>query len=133
MDAASLVPAIASLITALGSLGGAAVLLAKARAERLKIEAERTRVESETSSLAKKSDLDRAVRLIDQLQEDNDRLRARLSEMESRDEARDAEIMTLKSGVLMLIAQLRGLGVIPVWQPDWVVCPPVEPAENDEG
>jgi len=124
MDVVGLIAAVAGLVTAVGSLISAAVVLSKARAERRKIEAERAKVEAETGSLAKRSDLERAMEIVDQLQEDNKLLRVRLSEMEARDERRDQEIMTLKSGILMLIAQLRGLGIEPVWQPDWACSGP---------
>jgi hypothetical protein len=126
MDAAELLPVFAGLATAAGSLAGSWVLLRKTRqelgkieAERAKVEAERVKILAETSSLAKKSDLDRAMALVDQLQEDNSRLRARLADMETREERRYHEIMTLKTGILVLINQIRGLGVEPAWQPIW--------------
>ena len=119
MDAVGLLAGIAGLLTAVGSFAGALVLLRKAREERDKIEAERVRIETETSSLAKKSDLDRAMALVDQLQKDNDRLRTRLLEMEQREERHYREILGLKTGILLLINQIRGLGVDPAWQPEW--------------
>jgi len=119
MDFVTLLPAIAGVLTAVGSLGGSYVLLRKAQQERGKIEAERKRIETETKSLAKKSDLDRAMALVDQLQEDNERLRSRLQEMDLRDERRFRDLVTLKTGILVLINQIRGLGVEPAWQPEW--------------
>ena len=126
MDTVGLLAGVAGLLTAVGSFVGALVLLRKAReergrieAERSKIEAERGRIEAETSSLAKKSDLDRAMVLLDLVQRDNERLRTRLAEMESREERRYQEILTLKTGILLLINQLRSLGVDPAWKPEW--------------
>lgn len=114
-----LLAGIAGLLTAVGSFVGALVVLRKAKEERGKIEAERKRIEAETSSLAKKNDLDRAIVLVDQLQRDNERLRTRLAEVETREERRYQEILTLKTGILLLINQLRSLGVDPAWKPEW--------------
>jgi Tfp pilus assembly protein PilN len=129
MDVIALIAALAGLVTAIGSLVGSLVVLAKAREERKQIAAERARLEAETESLAKKSELDRALALIDQLQEDNDRLRTHLTAVEQREAARDREVTTLRMGIVVLINQLRALGVAPHWEPDWARgCNPVEGA-----
>ncbi len=71
-----------------------------------------------TKDLAKQSDVTRAFCLIDQLQEDNDRLRKALREIEENNFRRESELTSLRIGVLILIDQLEQMGVIPRWTPD---------------
>ena len=71
--------------------------------------------------LAKQSDVTRAFALIDQLQEDNDRLRNRLREFEAKNDERERELSGLRVGVLILIDQLEQMGVKPRWTPDRVM------------
>ena len=69
----------------------------------------------------KRSDVDRLCVLVDHLQEDNDRLRRHLRDIEDRMRSRDVEqereIMALRMGILILIEQLREMGVTPRWVP----------------
>ena len=71
--------------------------------------------------LAKQTDVSRAFELIDQLQEDNERLRNRLREFEEKNDERERELSGLRVGVLILIDQLEQMGVKPRWTPDNVV------------
>jgi hypothetical protein len=70
----------------------------------------------------KRSEVDRLCVLIKHLQEDNERLRRNLRDVEERVQVRGAaqerEIMGLRMGILVLIEQLRELGVQPRWAPD---------------
>ena len=69
----------------------------------------------------KRSEVDRLCVLVDQLQEDNERLRRNLRDIEDRVRARDVEqereMMALRMGILILIEQLREMGVTPRWSP----------------
>ena len=73
----------------------------------------------------KRSEVDRLCVLVDQLQEDNEMLRANLRRVEDRVQTREVahghELMQLRMGILVLIEQLRGLGVEPKWTPAAVV------------
>lgn len=65
----------------------------------------------------KRSDFDRALSLIDQLQEDNESLRRNIRELELHYRERDCDILDLRLGILILIEQLRETGVQPRWLP----------------
>lgn len=99
----------------------------KVKADAEKLAAEALKIHSETAAFAKQSDLDRAIKIIDQLQEDNERLRNRLREFEDKSEEREKELLALRSesadlrfGVLVLIGQLEEMGVKPKWIPEKV-------------
>lgn len=79
----------------LAALWQARAVLQKASSESAKIAAEAKRIEAETSSLLKKSDIDRYEKLAQALQEDNVRLRTNLAESDERiDRLRDLLDMT---------------------------------------
>jgi len=154
--------------------GGGVAAFVGARATNRKTKAEAARIAAETAGLVHKSDLDGYAALVDQLQEDNERLRQHLTASDeriaetrklidaaearyreqvealtARYEAQAAalearhrrevaaheaqhreqmvamesrhrqEIEGLRTGILVLINQLRTLGVEPAWQPEW--------------
>ena len=66
-----------------------------------------------------RSDFDRALALIDQLQEDNETLRQNLRKVELRYHERDCDVLDLRLGILVLIEQLREMGVQLRWGPTY--------------
>jgi predicted nuclease with TOPRIM domain len=117
MDYIALFAALASVLAALYSYFKLREDRAKLQAEAKRVHAEAEKLHAEASNLAKQGDLDRAVVMIDKLQQDNERLRLRLREFEEKSEQRENELTALRVGVLILIDQLEQLGVAPRWIP----------------
>lgn len=119
MDWIALLAAAASILTVLLSFSKLREERARLHAETIRVTAEAEKVRTEYASLAKQGDLDRAIKMIDQLQEDNTRLRAHLTEMDIKYRELQTEGAGLRVGVLILIEQLREMGVEPRWQPPY--------------
>lgn len=126
MDWIAIAAATASILTALLSFFKLREERARASAETIRVTAEAEKIRSECASLAKKSDLDRALALIDELQEDNNRLRGELKENDKQVKQNyrqyqelQRENSELRIGVLILIEQLRTMGIEPRWFPSY--------------
>lgn len=118
MDIVAVVAVIASVLTVLYNLFRLREERHKLSAETEKLRAEAERIRVEYKGFAKQSDLERAVKMIDQLQEDNERLRDRLRDNETKNDERERELSCLRVGVLILIDQLKQMGVEPRWTPE---------------
>lgn len=121
MDIVAIIAAIASILTVLYNLSKLREERAKLASETERARAETEKIRAEYKGTAKQTDLDRALKMIDQLQEDNERLRARLRDYEEKSDERERELSCLRVGVLILIDQLEQMGVSPRWSPSGIV------------
>jgi len=94
------------------------------REQRKKLQAEAETLHKQAATAAKQSDMDCAMQLINQLQEDNDRLRTHQKQRDDDYERIYAKLRELqneyehlKAGVNILINQIRGAGMKPAWEP----------------
>jgi len=61
---------------------------------------------------------DSAIRLLDETQKELERLRSRVTEIESRLDSESIKTQKLLRGVRKLVAQITELGHLPVWTPE---------------
>lgn len=113
-----------AIIGLVGSLLTVAVGLLTIREQRKKLQAEAETLHKQAATVAKQTDMDCAMQMINQLQEDNTRLReqmagkdAEFSLLQREVFAMRTEVSELRIGITILITQIRDLGEEPNWEP----------------